>query len=78
MTDEVATNALVESSDAKASILAAIARIEAVPASKTLIDQIPDADWCSEGLNDWMIEVGSEDAPSEELDSCDKPTVKVA
>jgi len=76
--DEVATNALVESPDSKASILAAIARIEAIPASKTLIDGITDADWCSDDLNDWIIEAGSDEAPSEELDDCDKQTVKVA
>lgn len=67
------------SSETKAMFLAAQARIEAVPAGKTLIDSIPDADWLSESVANWNINSGSDSTgSSEELDDSDKLTVNVA
>ncbi|SDF77260.1 hypothetical protein SAMN04488117_10786 [Celeribacter baekdonensis] len=78
MTHEVAKNALMESSDAKASILAAIARIESVPAGKTLIDEISDEDWCDKSVAEWNFSAGSEIETADELDECDKEIMHVA
>lgn len=49
----------VESPDSMASITAALARIAAVPAGKTLIDSISDADWKDGTAADWKIVVHS-------------------
>ncbi len=74
-----AKNMLMESCDSKAAILAAISRIDEVPASITLIDTIPDSDWTDETVSQWKIEAGSdENGNSEELDDGDKEFVKVA
>lgn len=79
MTDQINEKVLVESTDSKASILAALARIEDVPASATLIDSISDNEWCAEHIADWKIEVGSAsfDA-SDEADDSDAAVTKVA
>lgn len=77
MTNDVATNALMESSDVKATVLAAIARIESVPAGTTLIDEISDQDWLDDTVADWKIEAGNANN-SEELDFVDKEIVRVA
>ena len=81
MTNDVTTNALMESSDVKATLLAAIARIESVPAGKTLIDEISDEDWLDKSVAEWNIEAGSDcdgAGSSEELDNVDKEVVQVA
>lgn len=77
MTNDVATNALMESSDVKATLLAAIARIESVPVGATLIDDISDQDWLNDAAADWKIEAGGA-SNSEELDAVDKEIVHVA
>jgi hypothetical protein len=78
MTNEVAKNALMESEDTKASILAAFARIESVPTGATLIETVSDADWCDEDVAGWDISVGVTSADSDELDDCDKEVEHVA
>lgn len=78
MMDE-AKKAPVVSPDLHASFLAALARIEAVPAGKTLIDSISDEDWLDAGVADWNICVASESAEeADEMDSCDVPEAAVA
>jgi len=70
---------LMESCDFNAAILAAISRIDEVPASVTLIDTISDSDWTNEKVSEWHIEAGSdENGSSDELDDSDKEFVKVA
>ena len=73
-----AKNALVESNDSKASILAAIARVEAVPAGRTLIDEIDDQEWLDDGSASLIIEAGSDaTGDCDELDDSDKEVVQV-
>lgn len=79
MTNVDAKNALMETSDSKASMLAAFARIDADPAGETLIDSISEEDQCAvEGPDSWVIEVGSDSNSADELDDVDKAIVKVA
>ena len=81
MTNDFAPSALMESSDIKATLLAAIARIESVPVGKTLIDEISDAEWLDDCVATWHIELGSESLGNEsadELDLVDKEVVQVA
>jgi hypothetical protein len=74
-----AQKAMVESTDIKASILAAFARIEEVPVSKTLIDEISDADWCDETVHNWKIEAGSKSVDeADDLDEADAEVADVA
>ncbi len=69
----------VGSSDSKASILAALARIEDVPVGKTLIEDISDEEWNDESVADWKIEAGSENVCSaDEADDCDSEFPAVA
>lgn len=76
MTNDDAKNALMGSTDTKASMLAAIARIESVPVGMTLMDQISDSDWCDSSAHNWIIEAGSDKrGPSEELDESVRPSV---
>lgn len=69
MTDQVIEKAHVVSDDVMASILAAMARIERVPSSSTLIDSIPDEEWHSEEVSEWNIVAGSTDV--DEADAAD-------
>lgn len=81
MTSSVNTSALMESSDMKATLLAAIARIESVPAGRTLIDCISNEDWLDDSVADWKIEAGLEvvsGKSAEELDSADAKGMQVA
>ncbi|MFQ3254266.1 MAG: hypothetical protein ACI9U6_002567 [Loktanella salsilacus] len=80
MTNAYASSAMMESSDTKASMLAAIARIESIPAGKTLIDSISLDDWTDASVAEWKIEVGHECVGNfaEELDDCDIEAVNVA
>ena len=59
MTDQVVNKAHVVSDDVMVSILAAMARIECVPSSVTLIDSISDKEWHSEEVAEWKIVAGS-------------------
>ncbi len=69
----------VASGDVKASILAALSRIEDVPPSTTLIDAISDEDWNDESVADWKIEAGSNDVDSaDEADDFDSEVPAVA
>jgi hypothetical protein len=64
------------SSESEAVLLAVKARIAAIPAGRTLIDTIPNCDWLSEDVGDWMINVGSHiGGDADELDEVDKVLV---
>jgi len=78
MTHDNAANALMKSSDVKATVLAAIARIEAVPPGATLIDEISDSDWLDDDVDHWKLEAGSSVSPEGELDECDAEVEGVA
>lgn len=64
MTDECMTLP-VTSDDTRAEMLAALKRIESVPARKNIIDVMPDEDWLSEESDTWKIEAGSEKCTNE-------------
>lgn len=67
------------SADTEAMLLAVKARIAAVPAGETLINDITDSEWMDEDVGCWMVNVGSDESGnSDELDASDKETVKVA
>lgn len=81
MTNNVQTNTLMESQDVKATLLAAIARIESIPAGKTLIDNISDQEWMDDSVGCWNICAGSQpihEQSDDELDDSDKQVVYVA
>lgn len=70
MSDKI-NNLPVGSDDAMTSVFAALARIESVPTTSTLIDSISDEDWLSEGAKSWKIEAGCTKHNQDELDCCD-------
>lgn len=71
MLDE-AMKAPVASPDMQASLLAALARIEMVPAGHTLIEEISEEDWHDEAVAEWNINVCSDsEAAADDLDDCD-------
>ena len=79
MTDQVIKKAHVESDDVMASILAAMACIERVPASTTLIDTISEEEWHSDEVSDWNILVGSDTVDqADEADCFDAIVPEVA
>ena len=49
----------VQGDDPNSSMLAALARVQEVPAGKTLIDQITDEEWSADEPSSWDITVGS-------------------
>ena len=67
----------VENEDVKAGILAALARIESVPASRNLIDLMPDDEWHSEEPDDWCIDAGAEQG-NDEIDDLDAEVMSAA
>lgn len=76
---EEAKKTPVVSPDLQASFLAAFARIEAVPAGKTLIDEISEEDWHDASVAEWNICVSSMSvADADEADGFDAPVVAVA
>lgn len=72
-------NGMTMSAEVTAVFSAAQSRIASVPATRTLIDTISDADWADEAVADWTIGVGSDSVESaDELDASDKEAVQVA
>jgi len=65
--------------DSKTSILAAFARIESVPPTKTLVSSISDEDWNDESVGDWCITSGAPNAETfDDLDDIDKAEISAA
>ena len=77
MTDNAHKNP-VETVDIKAAILAAFARADEVPCKSILIDLIPEADWLDASVENWKIEVGSNEHDENELDASDEHLLKRA
>lgn len=74
-----AQKAHVDYVDTHASILAALARIEEVKATPTLIDLIPVDDWKGDGPYSWNINVCSASVECcDQLDSSDEIRPMVA
>ncbi|WP_421906067.1 hypothetical protein [Mameliella sp.] len=67
----------VENEDVQAGILAAFARIESVPVSRNLIDEMSDEEWHSDGPDSWNIEAGSDNG-ADEVDELDAEIVHAA
>lgn len=67
----------VENEDMKAGILAALMRIESLPAKDNLIDLMPDDEWHSDAPDTWKIEVGSPEG-EDEIDNLDAEVVHAA
>jgi len=68
----------VMSDDIKASLLAAFARVEALPVGETLIDQVSEELWHDDGADHWNIAAGGSVSSDDELDDCDEGQVFVA
>ena len=51
----------VQGDDPNSSMLAALARVQEVPAGKTLIDQITDEEWSADEPSSWDITVGDKE-----------------
>ena len=67
----------VENEDVKAGILAAFARIEALPATENMIDSMPDDEWHSDEPDNWCIMAGS-DKGGDEIDELDAEIIHAA
>lgn len=76
MTKEVSATLPVESTTIQAELKSAFARIDSVPAGKTLVDQISKDLWGS-GVED-NIAAGSDDNSSDELDYADQEVQDIA
>jgi len=62
----------VTTPDTQTAVVAAFARISAVPASLAMIDRISDADWEDDSLWKGDIACGSDASDPNELDGVDK------
>ena len=57
---------------------AAVNAADEVPCKSILIDLIPEADWLDASVENWKIEVGSNEHDENELDASDEHLLKRA
>ena len=51
----------IQDDDPDSNMLAALSRVQEVPAGKTLIDQITDEEWSADEPSSWDITVGDKE-----------------